>query len=80
MSLMKPWVASWWERRISVILSRIFERQERREMGRKSEREEADGDLGKGIMTALFHWGGKKEQWRVLEKMKKRHCDGTVRQ
>jgi hypothetical protein len=44
-----------------------LERQERREMGRKSEREEADGDLGMGIMTALFHWGGKKEQWRELE-------------
>ena len=59
---MKPWVSSWWERRLSVILSRILERQERREMGRKSEREEGDRDLGKGIMSAFFHWGGKKEQ------------------
>ena len=64
---MKPCVSSWWERRLSVILSRILERQERREMGQKSEREEGERDLGKGTMIALFHWGGKKEQWRVLE-------------
>ena len=64
---MNPCVSSWWERRLSIILSRILEKHERREIGLKSEREEGEGILGIGIMIAFFHWGGKKEVLRVLE-------------
>ena len=78
---MKPWDSSWCERRLSVILSRILERQDRREIGLKSEREEGEGDLGIGIMMALFHWGGKKEQWRELEQRRRmwlRRASGAI--
>ena len=51
---MKPWDSSWCERRLSVILSRTLERQDRREIGLKSEREEGEGDLGMGKITAFF--------------------------
>jgi hypothetical protein len=62
-----PRVSRWCENRLSVIRSRIFERQDRSEIGLKSESEEGEGIFGIGTMIARFHCGGKKELFRVLE-------------
>jgi hypothetical protein len=49
-----------------------LEKQESREIGLKSEREDGEGILGIGIMIAFFHCGGKKDVWRGLELMRRR--------
>ena len=74
--------------RLSVIHSRILGKQDRREIGLKSEREEGEGDLGMGMMDRFLRqgtgdvhhcWNAKAGAPRVLLILKSKFWSPTPR-